>query len=79
MRHLYIYLILKDIMLPGQLECHKICPGREGGMIPCPRLTEQEREVKREERREGRAPGNPYYMIWRERELFKKLFVVLFL
>lgn len=68
-------------MLPGQLECHKIClgwMGWDGGMRPYPRLREQEQEWE-VERERGRALCNPYYMLLRARELFKKLFVVLFL
>lgn len=61
-------------MLPGQLECHKICLGLDGGMRPYPRLREQEWEVEGER---GRALCNPYYMLPRARELFKKPFVVL--
>ncbi len=47
-------------------------------MRPYPRLREQEQEweVVREK---GRALCNPYYRMARARELFKKLFVVLFL
>lgn len=44
-------------------------------MRPYPRLREQEWEVERER---GRALCNPHYMMLRARELFKKLFVVLF-
>lgn len=44
-------------------------------MRPYPRLREQEKERETER---GRALCNPYYMMPRARELFKKLFVVLF-
>lgn len=45
-------------------------------MRPYPRLREQEWEVERER---DRALCNPYYVMPRARELFKKLFVVVFL
>lgn len=43
-----------------------------------PRLREREQEWE-VERERGRALCNPYYVMLRARELFKKLFVVLFL
>lgn len=43
-----------------------------------PRLREREQEWE-VERERGKALCNPYYVMLRARELFKKLFVVLFL
>lgn len=61
-------------MLPGQLECQKICLGWDEGMRPYPRLSEQKWEMEGER---GRGLCNPYYVLLRAGELFKKLFVVL--
>lgn len=63
-------------MLPGQFECRKICLGSDEGMRSYPRLREQKWEMERER---GRGLCNPYYVLLRAGELFKKLFVVFIL
>lgn len=79
MLYLYIYLILKTDNAAWSVWVSQNLPWVGWRDVTISQIEGARARVGGGERERGRALCNPYYMTPRTRELFKKLFVVLFL